>query len=365
MTKEMEALIDKYWDDDQHEKIVELILNVPEAERDLDILGQLVVAYNNLGRYDDAIALSMELEERSKELPAWYYRIGYALNGKKDYQSASSYLEDGIRLAYKQMDFSRAKNCFHEFYRCIPYLAPDKKNIAFQEEPLEVVWSPDEHSFKIVKGVVNLGYMGTFLPHQMSLDFDNYSLMDIFEGEYDDSYVVSNYIRKDMSKEEQAQGITTFLNMRLNNIKEHITQINQAFLSYLLLDDMVGCGYPIWEDCKSYILWDKIPEGEEDLDHKIYTTEFCQGTYPLVDKYYRKPMNSEIDNSTPVEDYLVENLPMFDYKKMLLDVHSQYLSLGANSIAIQCDGEGESSRLVCCACAELENDNTFFDWHNH
>lgn len=47
MTKEMEELIDKYWDEDQHNKIVELIMAVRETERDLDMMGQLVVAYNN------------------------------------------------------------------------------------------------------------------------------------------------------------------------------------------------------------------------------------------------------------------------------------------------------------------------------
>lgn len=45
MTKEMEELIDRYWDEDKHGKIVEMILAVPEAERDIDMLGQLVVAY--------------------------------------------------------------------------------------------------------------------------------------------------------------------------------------------------------------------------------------------------------------------------------------------------------------------------------
>ena len=66
-----------------------------------------------------------------------------------------------------------------------------------------------------------------------------------------------------------------------------------------------------------------------------------------------------------IEDYLDKNLPMFDYRKMLQDVNSQYLYLGVNSIAVQCDGEGEAWNLVCCACVEIQKDNSFYDWHNH
>lgn len=76
MTPEMEQKIDEYWNEDKHDKIVQMIMKVPEKERDLDMLGQLVVAYNNLERYEDAVALSMELKEESKEIIAWYYRIG-------------------------------------------------------------------------------------------------------------------------------------------------------------------------------------------------------------------------------------------------------------------------------------------------
>lgn len=98
MTKKMKDLIDKYWDEDKHERIAELIMAVPEGERDVDMLGQLVVAYNNLGRYDDAIALSMELKGKSDE-PSWHYRIAYAYIGKKEWQKGMEHAKAG--LAYR------------------------------------------------------------------------------------------------------------------------------------------------------------------------------------------------------------------------------------------------------------------------
>lgn len=122
MTKEMQALIDKYWDEDQHDKIVEMILAVPENERDIEMLGQLVVAYNNLGRYKDAIALSKELEAESAQIPAWYYRIGYAYVCECDFLTAAQYLEKGMALANQQGKVHNVRNCRELYEECEPYL---------------------------------------------------------------------------------------------------------------------------------------------------------------------------------------------------------------------------------------------------
>ena len=102
MTEEMEQQIDKYWNEKKHDKIVEIIMAVPKEERDLDMLGQLVVAYNNLERYEDAVALSLELKEESKESISWYYRIGYAMLHMGEYKKAEEYLSKGIELVNKQ-----------------------------------------------------------------------------------------------------------------------------------------------------------------------------------------------------------------------------------------------------------------------
>lgn len=127
MTKEMEKCIDQYWDEDRHDKIVEMIMAVPEEERDIDMLGQLVVAYNNLQRYDDAINLSMELKAESEEIPAWYYRIGYAYVKKHEYEKAADYLETGIGLANQKGKIDNAKNCQMLYEKCIPHLSKSRE----------------------------------------------------------------------------------------------------------------------------------------------------------------------------------------------------------------------------------------------
>ena len=129
----MEELIDTYWDANEHDKIVELIMTIPEAERDIDMLGQLVVAYNNLCQYDDAINLSLDLKAQSIEIPAWYYRIGYAYFRKRNYAQAADYFETGITLANKIGNISSAKNNQELYEECLPHLRDKKKEKKIEE----------------------------------------------------------------------------------------------------------------------------------------------------------------------------------------------------------------------------------------
>lgn len=126
MTPEIKQQIDKYWDEDEHDKIVQMIMAVPEEERDIDMLGQLVVAYNNLERYEDAVALSMELKEESKEIIAWYYRIGYALVAMDEYEKAAEYLCMGLELVEKQNNTNLLYELKDLYGECVPHLKARK-----------------------------------------------------------------------------------------------------------------------------------------------------------------------------------------------------------------------------------------------
>jgi len=81
------AFMDKimaYYESNQPELVVQAIESM--SKEDLDtfyfgrdfLLGELAVAYNNLGRYDDAfnLLMSLEIDEEDYE---WYYRVGFAL----------------------------------------------------------------------------------------------------------------------------------------------------------------------------------------------------------------------------------------------------------------------------------------------
>ena len=363
MTTEMEQLIDKYWDEDEHDKIVQLIMSVPEEERDIDMLGQLVVAYNNLGRYEDAVALSMELKEESKEIIGWYYRIGYAMVNMGEYQKAAEYLDMGMELVNKQNSTRLLPSMKSLYNKCLPYLETEEFK-SWKEEALEIVWSEEKDRYIVSKGAVELGYFGKYHAYQIDIEFDEYDYEDIFSEE-DEFVDLKNYLSENMNHEEIAKGLTEFFAHRLADIKKHIVEINQAFLAYIM-DDMSGCGYPFWEECASYINSDKMPsEGTDDMEEVIYTKEVTKKIEELFDKYYETAMNGEVDTVTHVEDFLKQKLPMFNYKKMIKDVYSEYLNLGVNGISVQCSGAGEALELVCAACVAIQNDNSFYDWHNH
>jgi len=363
MTPEMEQLIDKYWDEDEHEKIVEMIQAVPEEERDIDMLGQLVVAYNNLDRYEDAVALSMELKEESKEIASWYYRIGYAMVHMGEYENAAEYLEMGIELTNRQNDAEWLSYLKELYHQCLPHL--DGRELkAWKEEPLEIVWSEEKEEYVVSKGAVELGYFGKFYACQMDVEFTDYEYKRLFSKA--DTYgELKNYLSEGMSHEEIAKGLTGFFNLRLADIKRHIVEMNQAFLAYVV-EDMYGCGYPFWEECATYVVQDKMPpEDRGYMESEIYTREVGKEIEKLFDKYYEAAMNGEVDENTYVEDFLVQKLPMLDYKKLLRAVYSEGLHLEAGGISVQCSGAGEAVELVCAAYVKIQNDNSFYDWHNH
>ena len=363
MTPEMKQQIYKYWDEDKHDKIVQIIMAVPEEERDIEMLGQLVVAYNNLEQYEDAVALSMELKEESKEIIAWYYRIGYAMVHMGEYEKAAEYLDMGMELVNKQNNtklLSSLKDLYHE---CLPHLDTVKVK-SWKEEPLEILWSEERKEYIVSKGAVELGYFGKFHAYQMDVEFTEYDYKRLFSKKANNGDL-KKYLSEGMSHEEIAKGLTEFFNHRLADIKKHMIEINQAFLAYIL-DDMNGCGYPFWEECSSYVITDKMPsEEDDDMENAIYTREVTEEIEDLFDKYYEAAMNKDADATTYVEDFLEQKMPMFDYKKLLKDIYSEYLHLEVGGIAVQCSGAGEALELVCAACVNIQNDNAFYDWHNH
>lgn len=355
MNEEIRKQIDEYWNKKEHEKIVELIMSVPKPKRDIEMLGQLVVAYNNLKKYEEAVKLSLEMKEESGDIVSWYYRIGYAMIKMSDFEGAAIHLKNGMELAKRKKDKKMIPHIKSLYNRCVPYLY-EKGIEEWKEEPLEIVWSEEEKEYVAVAGSIELGYFGKFRTDQIEIDF----------SEYDFCEEIEEFVSEEMTNDEIAKGLTKYFNVRLADIKKHIIQINQAFLAYVL-DDMNGCGYPFWEDCKSYVVWEKMPDTKDsDIIYKsIYTKELDVKAAELFDRYYETAANKEVDNTLYVEEFMDEMLPMFDYKKMLKDIYSEYLYMKVDGISVQCSGEKEALALVCAACVSIENDNSFYDWHNH
>lgn len=70
--------IDRWYALDRHQRIVDGILSLPEAQRTVELLGQLAVAYNNLDEYDEAVKVLESIRASEENQPKFHYRLGYA-----------------------------------------------------------------------------------------------------------------------------------------------------------------------------------------------------------------------------------------------------------------------------------------------
>lgn len=134
------AFMDKimaYYETNQPELIVQAIESIPKEILDAFyfgrdfLLGELAVAYNNLGRYEDAfnLLMSLKIDEEDYE---WYYRVGFAL-----YYLAEED-EDVARAWEKSLQARQA------FEHCLRY-HPDK---IFVEECKEfIAWINLDQAF--------------------------------------------------------------------------------------------------------------------------------------------------------------------------------------------------------------------------
>lgn len=71
--------LDRWHEDDEHEKIVDAILALPPEGRGYDLTGRLARALNNLSREAEGLAVLDGVAEEGENDPLWHYRRGYAL----------------------------------------------------------------------------------------------------------------------------------------------------------------------------------------------------------------------------------------------------------------------------------------------
>lgn len=109
--------IDRWYDDEEHDKIIEAILALPDSSLDDEILGRLAAAYNNTGEFKKAIAVLESLRSRLDGDYRWHYRMGYALY----YASMDEECENDEQLAINILE--RAKV---EFTRCMTMNPPEE-----------------------------------------------------------------------------------------------------------------------------------------------------------------------------------------------------------------------------------------------
>ncbi len=70
--------LERWHDEDQHQKIIDTIHDLPEEDVDYTLKSLLARALNNLDRMEDAVQVLLSIESEGTDDPMWYYRLGYA-----------------------------------------------------------------------------------------------------------------------------------------------------------------------------------------------------------------------------------------------------------------------------------------------
>lgn len=78
MQKDLLKKITKFHDDEEHDKIIKLLLAIPEKERDYETISLLARTYNNIGKYKEAVELLLPLKEEGENDDLWHFRLAYA-----------------------------------------------------------------------------------------------------------------------------------------------------------------------------------------------------------------------------------------------------------------------------------------------
>lgn len=90
--------IEQWNADDEEQKIIDAILEVPEEERTAELTGLLARSYNNQGNYNEAIEQLLSVKEECKEDALWFYRLGYAYYYLNQQDRAQKAFERSLEL---------------------------------------------------------------------------------------------------------------------------------------------------------------------------------------------------------------------------------------------------------------------------
>ncbi len=365
-TSDFYKKLDEWWEKDKFDCTIEFVQKIPKSMWSDKLLVELICAYNNKKEFDFSRKLLEEYKAQLNKSVKWYYLYAYTYYVENNYEQAITLLKEGLNLdSEHESSLDLLKECELEAEK--EHKKRERKKA--EEKRVKFVYSKEEQEFKVVDGCVDLGYLGVYTYDQMGIDFDWEYYKEEFWDKEDSWYAkyepIRNYLSRDMSHEQVAEGIEEYYNQRLQNIKEHQTEINHNFLVEIF-DDLCGCGYPFWEDgndLASFIIEENMPT-DSDLEKAVYTKEanlaISQALY-----VYRESANNGVKEKINMEELIKMYFPMIDMKKFVSEIEAEYLNFDGVNISFQCNSRVCDNGIICSAYAEILPDNSFYDWHNH
>lgn len=101
MERDLLEQLNLWHEEDEFENIIDRILEIPERERDYDVISHLARAMNNLERYEEALQQLLSIEKQGGNDPLWHFRAGYAYYYLEQYEDAVREFEIADKLAPK------------------------------------------------------------------------------------------------------------------------------------------------------------------------------------------------------------------------------------------------------------------------
>ncbi|WP_057761591.1 SMI1/KNR4 family protein [Cytobacillus praedii] len=175
--------LNKWHEEDEHQKIADLLIAIPDEERDYEVISLLARAYNNLGLYENALFQLEDIAGAGKQDSLWHYRLGYTLYHLGRFEDAvqafrrSDQLEPGdqsteyflrrsiqkaekqkreeLRLANKKASMERSSSAKEKFLFSDMFLADFWEDSEYARESYQSEPPTDELIDSIEKG---LGY---------------------------------------------------------------------------------------------------------------------------------------------------------------------------------------------------------------
>ncbi|UKS29586.1 Imm51 family immunity protein [Paenibacillus sp. HWE-109] len=98
MDKDLMEQLTLWHNKNQYKKIINKIMEIPEADRDYDLVCHLARALNNQENYAEAIKYFLSVQKQGEHDPLWHYRLGYAYYYLKQYKEAIVAFEQAVAL---------------------------------------------------------------------------------------------------------------------------------------------------------------------------------------------------------------------------------------------------------------------------
>ncbi|WP_369122416.1 tetratricopeptide repeat protein, partial [Brachyspira pilosicoli] len=137
--------INELHENDEHEKIIEIITASPKEQRDTELFSLLARAYNNIEKYDEALDNLMYIREERIEDASWNYRIGYAYFYKGDKENAGIYFKKSYDL----------NNEYTDAYNFYMLCSEDKDDGINFEERVNRFWKWFEENEKVISDYID------------------------------------------------------------------------------------------------------------------------------------------------------------------------------------------------------------------